>query len=311
MSDEPAAVIVAEEVAVQAPLFKRLAAEFFGAMIFIGIGTGAVTVFLSGQVQRVATLPQFDPSVPGAQEQADFFRALLDNSFGDLLPVAIAFAFGLAAMIYAFGGTSGGHFNPAVTLGLAIVRRFRWLEVLPYWIAQCAGATVGALVVAGIYGQDGASSGGVDILFGATTIADGVGQYSAILAEAFIAFILMTAIMGVAVDRRAPKGWSGLVIGIALGGGILVTGAATGGSANFARSLGPFVAALFFDTGSIPWSDLIVYAAGPVIGAAAAALLYESITGLERIAPAPDPGAATTDDAEVDIVVGEPASRAE
>jgi glycerol uptake facilitator protein len=108
--------------------------------------------------------------------------------------------------------------------------------------------------------------------------------------------VLVTAIMAVAVDPRAPKGWSGLIIGLSLAGGILVTAHATGGSANFARSLGPFVASLVYDVDKIPWSDLLVYAAGPLIGASAAALVYESVTGLERIAPAPRPGAATSDD---------------
>jgi glycerol uptake facilitator protein len=158
---------------------------------------------------------------------------------------------------------------------------------------QCAGGIGGAFIVAGIYGQDGAALGDQDLLFGATVVASGVSQWQAILAEAFIAFILVTAIMAVAVDPRAPKGWSGLIIGLALAAGILVTAQATGGSANFARSLGPFVASLVYDVGEIPWDDLIVYAAGPIIGGAAAALVYESVTGLERVSPAPRPGAAT------------------
>jgi glycerol uptake facilitator protein len=105
----------------------------------------------------------------------------------------------------------------------------------------------------------------------------------------------MTAIMAVAVDPRAPKGWSGLIIGFGLIGGILVSGPLTGGSANFARSLGPFVASMVKDVDKIPWSDLIVYAVGPLVGASAAALIYESVTGLERVSPAPSPGSATGD----------------
>lgn len=302
-AEEP--VVVVEPV-VGAPLPRRLAAEFLGAFLLVAVGTGTATVFLSGQAQRIATLPEFDASVPGAQEQQDFFMSLLNNSFGDVLPVALAFSFVLAAIVYAFGGTSGGHFNPAVTFGLAITRRFRWLDVGPYWVAQCIGGIAGAFLVAGIYGQNGASVEGASILFGATTVAEGVSQWQAILAEAFITFVLMTAIMAIAIDERAPKGWSGLVIGLALGGGILVTGAATGGSANFARSLGPFVASLVYDTDTIPWSDLIVYAVGPVIGAAAAALLYETVTGMERVSPAPEPGAATTQEADLEIDVTRP-----
>ncbi|MEA2451393.1 MAG: glycerol uptake facilitator protein [Actinomycetota bacterium] len=288
----------------EAPLLRRLAAEFFGTLIFVAVGTGAATALLLGPLQRfgaLAGLPGMD--VP---EQQKLFGALVGtgaSTISEILPVAFAFAAVLTVLVYAVGGVSGAHFNPAVTFSLAVVRRFRWKEVPGYWIAQCLGAIAGSFVIAGIYGQNGANffaSGstaakGTDILFGATRVASGIKEPQAILAEALIAFILVTAIMAVAVDHRAPKGWSGWVIGLGLAGGILVTATATGGSANFARSLGPFVASLLYDTKNIPWSDLLVYAAGPLIGGSAAALVYESVTGLERVAPEPQPGAATAD----------------
>lgn len=280
-------------VAEQAPLGRRLGAEFVGTLLFVAVGTGAATVLAIGPLQKLGGLTDILQGAPG---QDRVFGALLANTVGDLLAVALAFAFALTFLVYAFGGVSGAHFNPAVTFALAVARRFKWGELPLYWLAQVAGAIAGAFVVAGIYGQNGAAFGGTDILFGATVVSNEVTQWQAILAEAFIAFVLMSAIMAVAVDHRAPKGWSGLVIGLALAAGILVTGHATGGSANFARSLGPFVASLVYDVGNIPWKDLIVYAAGPLIGAAAAALVYESLTGLERSAPAPEPGSATHDE---------------
>jgi glycerol uptake facilitator protein len=280
-----------------APLGRRLASEFVGTLLFVAVGTGAATVLVLGPLQQfgkiIQSLEAQGAPPEQAVDQARFFQPLLAGGLGDLLPVAFAFATALAVLTYAFGGISGAHFNPAITLALAVSRRFSWTEVPIYWVVQCAGGIAGAFVVAGIYREAGAALQGTDILFGATVVAEGVTQWSAILAEAFIAFILMTAIMAIAVDPRAPKGWSGLIIGLALGGGILVTGAATGGSANFARSLGPFVASLIYETGDIPWDDLIVYAIGPLIGATAAALIYESVTGLERVAPSPRPGAAT------------------
>lgn len=287
-----------EAAEAQAPLGRRLAAEFVGSLLFIGIGTGAATVLTAGPLLRLEALKQGQnllqgPTPDATQAQERIFAAIFGNSLGDTLGVALAFAFGLAAMIYAFGRVSGAHFNPAVTLGLAIARRFPLKELPLYWIVQCLGGIAGAFVVAGIYRDLGARVGEVDVLFGATTVSDGVNFWQAVLAEALITFILVTAIMALAVDRRAPKGWSGLGIGLALAAGILVTAAATGGSANFARSLGPFVASLPFDVSSIPWSDLYVYALGPAVGAAAAALLYESLTGLEPAAPAPSPGAAS------------------
>jgi glycerol uptake facilitator protein len=277
---------------VQASLVRRLLAEFVGTLLLVAVGAGAATVLLVGRAERFLTLPPVPEG--GDPTQNEFFGALMENSFGDALPVAIAFAVVLAVVIYAFGGISGGHFNPAVTFGLAVVNRFSWKDVIPYWVVQCAGGLAGAFVVVAIFFRGGDVIGGEDVLFGATVIAEQVPSWKAVAAEAFLTFLLVTAIMAVAVDPRAPKGWSGLIIGLALGGGILVTLSVTGGSANFARSLGPFVASVFYDTPKIPWEDLLVYAGGPLVGAAAAALIYESVTGLEQIAPPPPrPGAAT------------------
>ncbi|HWL66604.1 MAG TPA: MIP family channel protein [Actinomycetota bacterium] len=298
MVDEPI-VVTEEEVVVtegaEASLGRRLFAEFVGTLLFVAVGSGAATVLALGPLRRLGGLTELLQGAPG---QDQVFEAILGNSLGDLLPVAFAFATALAVLVYAFGGVSGAHFNPAVTFALAVSNRFKWKEVVPYWVVQILGAVVGAFIIAGIYGQDGASLAGTDILFGATALSDDVNQWQGILGEAFIAFVLMTGIMAVAVDPRAPKGWSGLIIGLALAGGILVTGAATGGSANFARTLGPMVASLPYEVGKIPWGDLWVYAVGPLIGAAAAALVYESVTGLERATPEPAPGAATGESAE-------------
>jgi glycerol uptake facilitator protein len=292
-----------EELETDVPLRKRLLAEFIGTTLFVAAGTGAATVFLLGNLKGGAA--NFDKIreifVDGNPDALRLYGSLHTPPPGDVVPVALAFAFTLAILVYAMGGISGAHFNPAVTFSLAVARRFKWSEVPLYWVVQCLGGIVGALVIAGIYGQDGASFAGNDILFGATTVS--VEIWNGILAEAFITFLLVTAIMAIAVDPRAPKGWSGLVIGLALAGGILATAGATGGSANFARSLGPFVATLInYDVGTIPWDDLIVYAVGPLIGGAAAALVYETVSGLELVSPAPHPGAAT---GGVDAVLGE------
>lgn len=277
----------------EAPLRRRLVAEFVGTMLFVAIGTGAATALAIGPLRSLGRIREaFGAASEG---QVPLFQALLDPTFGDILTVALAFAFALAVLVYALGGISGAHFNPAVTFALAVARRFSWRDLPLYWIVQIAGGIAGAFIIAGIYGSMDPSvdPSGADVLFGATTVAEDVNQVQGLLAEAFITFILVLAIMGIAIDPRAPKGWSGLIIGIALAAGIVATAAATGGSANFARSLGPFVASLPYDHPAIPWGDLIIYAAGPLIGGAAAALVYESITGLELVAPAPHPGAAT------------------
>lgn len=328
MVDDQTAAIEADdgrlETPGEAPLLRRLAAEFLGTLLLVAVGAGAATVLLSGPALKFGELASGE-ALSGAPQEQVVFNQIFANSLSDTLPVAFAFSVILAVLVYALGGVSGGHFNPAVTFAMASIRRFRWVDVPLYWITQCAGAIAGAFVIAGIYGQKGAALVAkvpnidpatgqplgetevtTDILFGATKVAQDLEIWNAILAEAFITFILVTAIMAIAVDRRAPKGWSGLIIGLALGGGILVTAAATGGSANFARSLGPFVASLVYDVGEIPWSDLIVYAAGPLIGAVAAAFVYEGVTGLERVSPAPSPGAATPEPEALLDEVGEP-----
>ena len=297
----------------QAPLPRRLAAEFLGTLLLVAVGAGTVTGFLSGPANRFGALTsgQVD-ALSGAPQEEVLFTQFFANTFGDLLPVALAFAFILAVGIYALGGVSGAHFNPAVTLALAAVRRFSWKEVPLYWIVQILGGIAGAFVLMAIFGDSGAtlvdevpqvdpatgqptgtSEIVTNIMYGATTVADGIERWNAILAEAFITFILVMTIMAIAVDRRAPKGWSGLVIGLSLAAGIMVTGLITGGSANFARSLGPFVVSMVNDVKDIPWEDLIVYAAGPLIGGVAAAFVYEGVSGMERVAPSPSPGAAT------------------
>lgn len=314
MVDDPATTVettTRAEVG-EASLIRRLSAEFLGTLLLVAVGTGAATVLALGPAERIDELARGE-ALQDVPAQQTTFNQIFANSLGDVLPVAFAFAIALAVLVYALGGVSGGHFNPAVTFALASVRRFRWVEVPAYWVVQVLGGIVGAFVVAGIYGERGASITttlqGVDpatgqptgqtsdvvtnIWFGATRVAENVDIWQAVLAEALITFILVTAIMAIAVDPRAPKGWSGLVIGLALAGGILVTAQATGGSANFARSLGPFVASMVYDVTEIPWDDLVVYALGPLIGAVAAAFVYEGVTGLERVSPSPSPGAAT------------------
>lgn len=287
-------------------LWRRLLTEFVGTLLFVGIGTGVATLLLTTPIRNAGRMVQVlrDLGQP-VQGLPEFFAAQLAFTLGDLLAVAFGFAAALAVVTYAFGGVSGAHVNPAVTFALTVARRFPVKELPLYWVVQVAGGIAGAFVVAAIYGQSGASIRNNDVLFGATVVADNIEVWQALVAEALIGFVLMTAIMGVAIDPRAPKGWSGLVIGLALGAGILVTGPATGGSANFARTLGPYVASLPYDVGSIPWGDLLIYAGGPLLGATAAALIYETVTGLPGVAPARPPEPAPTEPEEEMAMVGE------
>ena len=160
-------------------------------------------------------------------------------------------------MVYAFGPVSGAHINPAVTISLAVTRRFPWAEVGPYILAQLVGAFVGALLIVAAFG-----TGAVDLGLGATALGPGVSYWQGIVAEVLGTFLLMFAVMALAVDSRAPLGWAGLMIGLAVAAAILLVGPVTGGALNPARTFGPYLALAVFG-GTVSWSQYPVYVIGP------------------------------------------------
>lgn len=190
-----------------------------------------------------------------------------------LVPVALTFGLVIAISIHAFGSTSGAHLNPAVTVSLALTGRFPRYEVLPYIGAQLVGAFVGALLIVAAFGGDVAVK---DAAVGSTALGKGVTYLQGIVAEALATFLLVTAVMALAVDRRAPVGWAGLIIGLSVTTAILVTGALTGASLNPARTFGPLLASTLFG-GDTNWGELPIYIIGPLLGGAAAALLYDFV----------------------------------
>ena len=224
---------------------RRLVAE--------AIGTGILVMFGAGSVVAALTLG----------------GGKLD--YAGLGMVAITFGLAIALAIYAFGNTSGAHINPAVTVSLAAVGRFPWADVPAYIGAQLAGGLVGAALIAAAFGGNA-----VDLGMGQTSIADGTNYLQAIVAEAIGTFLLVTAIMALAVDKRAPGGWAGLMIGLAVTAAILVTGPLTGGSLNPARTFGPLVIATI-GGGDTFWGDLPAYVIGPLLGGAVAAFAYDAV----------------------------------
>jgi glycerol uptake facilitator len=192
-----------------------------------------------------------------------------------LLIVALAHGLALAVAVYAFGSVSGGHFNPTVTLALAARARFPWREVPAYLVAQLLGGTLGAAVVHLVYAGSGSTAG-----LGATTLSAGVNVGQGILAEAFGAFLLVTAVYALVVTPAAPKGGYGFGIGLALAVQIMAIGPLTGGSVNLARTIGPDLV-LAVSGGDVAWSHLVVYLVGPAVGGLVAALLYETASGLK------------------------------
>ncbi|MGW4065115.1 MIP/aquaporin family protein [Amycolatopsis sp. NPDC004747] len=191
---------------------------------------------------------------------------------GGLLIVALAHGLALAVAIYAFGATSGGHFNPTVTIALAARGKFAWREVPGYLVAQLLGGILAALLVYSAY-----TSTALDAGLGATTFGSGVSFGPAVLAEAVGAFILVTAVFALAVSPDAPRGVHGFGIGLALATQIMVFGPLTGASVNLARTIGPDVV-LFLTGRSVTWSQLAAYLVAPVAGGLVAAFLHGFVT---------------------------------
>jgi MIP family channel proteins len=183
--------------------------------------------------------------------------------------VAVGFGGGLALMIFAFGHISGGHYNPAVSLGLAVEGEFPWAELPAYW----AGQLVGGLAAAGL----------VRLLFtdqvGKALVnapASATSSGTAFVLEAVTTAIFVMVISTVATDKRAP--WNGVLAPLAIGGfvfvGANVIGPFTGASFNIARSLAPAIVAGSF-------GHIWIYLAGPAIGAVLGGAAARGISGRE------------------------------
>jgi MIP family channel proteins len=182
----------------------------------------------------------------------------------DSLAVALAFGLALVVIVAAIGHVSGAHVNPAITLALAVTKKFSWQYVPIYLGAQLLGALLGAVAVWITYG--GAAREAASLA--ATFPTEGVGDLQALVVEILVTFILVFVVISVATDERAPAGVAPLAVGFALACGVLIAGPITGGSLNPARTLGPMIVAGQF---SAVW----VYIVGPVIGGVLAALLYD------------------------------------
>ena len=174
----------------------------------------------------------------GSMSAAVAFESLGGSAAGVVL-AALAHGLILVAMIYAIGAVSGCHLNPAVTIGLAAIRRFPLAQVVPYIVFQLGGA-----IVAGYFHSWIRARGATE--YGLPLPAAGVSDGQAFLLEAVLTFFLVSVVVGAAVSRKAPSGFHGLAIGATLGASWLVGGALTGAALNPARAFGPAVAAQNF-----------------------------------------------------------------
>lgn len=235
-------------------LSQRLTAEFLGTMWLVFGGCGSAVL--------AAAFPQVGIG---------------------LLGVSFAFGLSVLTMAYAVGHVSGGHFNPAVTVGLCTARRFLARDVIPYVVAQLAGAIVGAgilyVIASGKAGFDAAGSGfaanGYD-----TYSPGGYSLMAGAVAEVVMTFFFLIVILG-ATNKHAPQALAGVAIGLALTLIHLVTIPVTNTSVNPARSTGP---AIFVGGWAI--KQLWLFWLAPIAGAALAGVAYRFLAE-ERKAPEP------------------------
>jgi MIP family channel proteins len=200
-----------------------------------------------------------------------FICAVISVGNADVLQLDIAglgllHALTLMVLVYALGATSGAHFNPAVTIGLLAIHRIRARDAGFYLACQLVGGVFAGLLVLALFHGAGAS-----VNYGATAVSSKVVPHGSpwlgLIDEALGTFLLMWAVMAVAINPRREPHVAGLAIGGALGLAVMVFGPATGAGLNPARWLGPALA-------SGTYGDFWIYLVGPVIGAIAAALGY-------------------------------------
>jgi aquaporin Z len=225
-------------------LTPKLVAEFIGTLAFVFIGAGAAAVLGGSGLSGIAP---------------------------------IAFAHGLTIMVFAFayGSISGGHMNPAVTIGVLAAGAIRLGDALGYIVAQLVGGIAGALLLLAILGGSASNGLGMPqlaqgLVLGATTVT--ITPAGGFVIEAVLAFFLVTAVLSTAIAGRAGN-LAPLAIGMTLTLNIIMGGALTGAAFNPARALGPMVA-----TGN--FTDAWLYMTAPVVGAVIAAFVHLGLTRL-------------------------------
>src|SRR5688572_13261203 len=199
------------------------------------------------------------------------------GSGAGIVGIALAHGLALSVAVNAFGGISGAHFNPAVSIGFFVSGRLPLISLGPYIGVQLVGATTAALICRMIFPAQAV----VQAQLGLPLPSVWATPMAVMLGEFVMTFLLMTAIFGTAVDARGQAvKIGGFGIGLTVAFNILAGGAVTGASMNPARSFGPALQMMHFEW---HWA----YWLAPVAGACAAALLYEHVL-LRPMRPAVD-----------------------
>jgi aquaporin Z len=208
-------------------------AEFVGVFLFVFVGAGSV----------IAAQAAFSGSAA-------------------LVAIAFANGLGLALAISLALNTSGGHINPAVTIGAWVTKKIGTLDAAGYIVAQVLGAILAGVFLVALY----PSAAGMAVHYGAPSLASGTSVLQGIVLEGIMTFFLVTIVFATVIDNRFPK-MGGLFVGLVVVADVFAGGPLTGAAMNPARAIGPALASGFL-------TNWYVYWIGPVIGGVLAAWVY-------------------------------------
>jgi aquaporin TIP len=226
-----------------ADLARRSAAEFVGTFALVFVAAGAVLAA--------------GPSAGAGN-----------------LEIALAYGLVVGVMVSALAHISGGHFNPAVTLGMLLTRRLSVVLGLVYWVVQLGGAVLAALLLKWIFPS------AQEATLGAPTLGPGIEVGAGLVVEAVLTFFLVWVVFATMVDPRGSyTAIAGLAVGFVIAFDTLMGGPLTGAMMNPARAFGPQLVANV-------WDDFWIWYVGPLAGGAIAALLYDEVY-MRRAGPVP------------------------
>jgi MIP family channel proteins len=219
---------------------QKMLAEFFGTFALIFFSAGAIC--------------------------ADQFLQASGQAGLGLLGIALAYGLTMGIMVTALGHISGGHFNPAISIGFWVTRRATTFDTLLYWIAQLAGATAAAYALRAVVPEPIWRV----VHLGAPALASGLTRASGMLIEGLMTFFLVLVVFATVVDESGAFGKiGGFAVGLALTIGVLFGGPFTGAAMNPARAFGPALA-------SHDWLNHGVYWVGPLAGGVLAGWIYDT-----------------------------------
>jgi aquaporin Z len=194
------------------------------------------------------------------------------NANINMVAMALAPGLAIALMMMALGHISGGHFNPALTVGVWVTRRIETGKAIGYILAQLIGAIVAGLALVTLFPASMRDA----VQLGTPRLGPQIDFLQGVGIEAILAFFLVIVFFGTVLDTRGPKIVGGLAVGLVYTMDVLAGFPLTGAAINPARVLGPALV-------GGEWGDHLVYWVGPIVGAVVGALLYHYVFANDRM----------------------------